>query len=501
VGEFQCGTLSGSYPNFSGITPVVQNQDWNYDAMGNWLGFQSGALNQTRQFNNANEITSIMGPSGAVTPLYDPVGNMTTMPAVRSWSTAQTLNWDAWNRLVRVSEGSSTIAEYSYDALFRRVTKTVSDATRRLYYGDQWQILEEYVGSSASPLIRYWYGLGDINDIARRQRYSSGTTLQDDIYGLRDIMSVVALVNSSGVVNQRMSYDAVGNGRFLNSAFAVGSNAANWNLLFHAHYHDAETGLYQIRFRYYHHELGVWVSRDPIGENGGPNLFVAMNNNSGRFWDPDGGAPVLVWIAVAAAGAALYFYYPNTVTPETVEWKGVTLLSEYTVPGQFRKLVSSYATETSRGIVENEVINLKCGKECCDTYRISQVSKILNMIWQPYRIKFLRKVIIQYQGDWFKQWLQNLQLSNSAIDANNALPDGVTDKIESGLLLASIAAAQYRTGNLSIVKYEEEKEVHDFYGLNAEHETHTISSTVSYDKIESCEPCLKPENIKKLNEL
>jgi RHS repeat-associated protein len=266
VGEFQRGTLSGSYPNFSGITPVAQYQDWNYDAMGNWLGFQSDALSQTRQFNKVNEITSINGPSGVVTPLYDPVGNMTIMPAVSNWTTAQTLKWDAWNRLVKVSEGSGTIAEYSYDAIFRRVAKVVDGTTRRFYYNDQWQILEEYLGSVVNPEMRYWYGLRDINDIARRQRYSSGTTVQDDLYALRETMNVVALVNSSGIVTQRMAYDAFGAVRFLTSVFSAGSNADGWNLLFHGHYRDADTGLYQMRFRYYHPNLGVWLSRDPLGD-------------------------------------------------------------------------------------------------------------------------------------------------------------------------------------------------------------------------------------------
>jgi RHS repeat-associated protein len=235
-------------------------------------------LNQTRQFNMVNEITSINGPVGVVTPLYDPVGNMTTMPAVGNWTVAQTLKWDAWNRLVRISEGSSTIAEYSYDALFRRVTKTVSGTTRRFYYSDQWQVLEEYLGSAADPHMRYWYGLRDMNDIARRQRYSSGTTLQDDLYALRETMNVVALVDSTGSVQHRMAYDAFGNTRFLTSAFAAGSNAAGWNLLFHGHYRDADTGLYQMRFRYYHTKLGVWLSRDPIGERGGGNLYSMTLN-------------------------------------------------------------------------------------------------------------------------------------------------------------------------------------------------------------------------------
>jgi RHS repeat-associated protein len=175
------------------------------------------------------------------------------------------------------------------------VTKTVSGTTRRFYYSDQWQILEEYLGSVVNPEMRYWYGLRDINDIARRQRYSSGTTVQDDLYALRETMNVVALVNPSGTATQRMAYDAFGAVRFLNSAFGSGSNAADWNLLFHGHHRDADTGLYQMRFRYYQPNLGVWLSRDPIGERGGLNLYGMCYNNALSWYDalgrePQGGA-------------------------------------------------------------------------------------------------------------------------------------------------------------------------------------------------------------------
>jgi RHS repeat-associated protein len=277
VREFQRGTLAGTYPNFSGITPVGQNQAWNYDAMGNWLGYTNDALNQTRQFNKVNEITSIAGPSGVVTPLYDPTGNMTTMPAVDNWTTAQTLKWDAWNRLVKVSEGSTPIASYTYDALFRRVSKTTGTSRRLFYYSDDWQILEEYVGTASDPQMRYWYGIRDINDIARRQFFGSTDT---DLYALRETMNVVALADASGAVQQRMAYDAFGNTRFLNgTTWGSGSNSSDWAMLFHAHYRDSETGLYQMRFRYYHPRLGVWLSRDPLEEWGSANLYEIVENN------------------------------------------------------------------------------------------------------------------------------------------------------------------------------------------------------------------------------
>ena len=292
VRGFQRGTLVGTYPNFSSLSPVAQNESWNYDDMGNWLGYTNDTLSQTRQFNKVNEITSLAGPTGAVTPLYDPTGNMTTMPAVADWTTAQTLKWDAWNRLVKVSEGTTTIAEYTYDALFRRITKTVgspgSTTTRRFYYNDQWQILEEYVGTATNPEARYCYGLCDINDIARRQRYSTGTTLHDDLYALRETMNVVALVNASGAVTQRMAYDAFGNARFMEADWDPSSNNDGWLMLFHAHYHDSETGLYQMRFRSYHPLLGTWLNRDPIGESLSLDLFCFCGNNPVQSFDPRG---------------------------------------------------------------------------------------------------------------------------------------------------------------------------------------------------------------------
>ncbi len=280
VRGFQRGDLVGTYPNYSGITPVDQNQAWNYDAMGNWLGFTNDATSQTRQFNKVNEITGIAGPSGVITPQYDPTGNMTVMPKVDDWDTGQTLTWDAWNRLVKVSEGTTTVAEYTYDALFRRITKTSGGATRRFYYNDQWQILEEYVDSGTNPQARYWYGIRDINDIVRRQRYSSGTTLQDDLYALRETMNVAALVNASGTVQQRMAYDAFGTTRFMEADWDPFTDAAAWPMLFHGHYRDAETGLYQMRFRYYHPALGVWLSRDPIEEKGGIHLMNSHRNST-----------------------------------------------------------------------------------------------------------------------------------------------------------------------------------------------------------------------------
>jgi RHS repeat-associated protein len=46
-------------------------------------------------------------------------------------------------------------------------------------------------------------------------------------------------------------------------------------------YEDAETGLYYNRFRYYSPEEGMYISQDPIGLNGGINLYSYVHDTSG----------------------------------------------------------------------------------------------------------------------------------------------------------------------------------------------------------------------------
>jgi len=54
---------------------------------------------------------------------------------------------------------------------------------------------------------------------------------------------------------------------------------------FSSEYHDSETNLVYYNYRYYSPELGRWLSRDPIGERGGYNLYGMVGNNSINWWD------------------------------------------------------------------------------------------------------------------------------------------------------------------------------------------------------------------------
>ncbi len=68
--------------------------------------------------------------------------------------------FDAWNRLVKVTDGSNvTIAAYEYDGLNRRIVKELYTGgtltqTRHAYWADSWQLLEERVDTATTgPVI------------------------------------------------------------------------------------------------------------------------------------------------------------------------------------------------------------------------------------------------------------------------------------------------------------------------------------------------------------
>ena len=64
-----------------------------------------------------------------------------------------------------------------------------------------------------------------------------------------------------------------------------GDYADNNPFRFSSEYFDEETALVYYNYRYYNPELGRWISRDPIEEQGGFNLYCIIGNNPLLGWD------------------------------------------------------------------------------------------------------------------------------------------------------------------------------------------------------------------------
>ena len=278
--SFDRGELNGANTGLVGGPTLTQ--DWPaLDATGNWKRFQQGvvdALDQTRTHDAANEITGISETVGVhwKPPTYDANGNMTMLPRPGDLTKGYAGTWDSWNRLVKLATDDATpktVAEYEYDGLNRRQVKKVYDSsgsllqTRRYYFSDQWQALEEQVDASTAATRQFVWGARYVDDLVLRDRSVGGGSLNERLYSLQDaLFSVVALTNSSGAVQERFAYQPYGQSLPLNPNFSSYSGTDYlWESRFTGRELDLESGLQINRMRYLHLQLGRWISRDPGG--------------------------------------------------------------------------------------------------------------------------------------------------------------------------------------------------------------------------------------------
>jgi RHS repeat-associated protein len=96
--------------------------------------------------------------------------------------------------------------------------------------------------------------------------------------------NIVGLVNmSSGSGSAEYDYNAFGE-----TVKAVGTAASANPFRFSTKYTDADSGLIYYGFRYYCPATGRWLSRDPIKEQGGVNVYGFVGNNPLSRIDPFG---------------------------------------------------------------------------------------------------------------------------------------------------------------------------------------------------------------------
>jgi RHS repeat-associated protein len=281
--EYDRGQLvSGS------ISSPDLTQEWTPDQTGNWYNFVqgvTGTLNQTRTHNTTNEITNITQSVGAAWPIptHDDNGNMTSFPQPDSLTNSFDATWDAWNRLVQLEDGSDTVAKFGYDGLGRRIIKenykdgTPTD-TRHFYLATSSQVLEERVDSDTDPTQQFLWGIRFVDDLVLRDKDTTGNgTLNERLYSLSDPrFSILAITDDTGVVKERYAYDGYGRSDVFGPDFRSRSSSSyNWEYRYTGRRLDLETAIHYFRARYYHAELGRFLSRDPIGYVDGMNLYRA----------------------------------------------------------------------------------------------------------------------------------------------------------------------------------------------------------------------------------
>ncbi|RYC66959.1 RHS repeat-associated core domain-containing protein [Spirosoma sordidisoli] len=266
---FQVNSFAtGQYTNGS-LTPST-TQQFTYDALGNRLSVKENALTKTYAVNNLNQYISINVNGVNAPPSYDRAGNLLK-------DETNTYSYDYENRLTGIQSSSGTVT-YKYDALGRRVSRTVG-GTETLYVYDQDNIVEQYTGSAVRSFM-----YGSALDQILVAKVGAATYF----YHTDDLNSAQALTDATGALAEYYTYDPFGTPHIFNPANVEITTSAINTLLYKGREYDFLTKTYNYRFREMNPTLGRFTQRDPLEYLDGLNCYAYVNNNVINNTDPMG---------------------------------------------------------------------------------------------------------------------------------------------------------------------------------------------------------------------
>ncbi|MCX5671510.1 MAG: RHS repeat-associated core domain-containing protein [Planctomycetota bacterium] len=162
--------------------------------------------------------------------------------------------------------------------------------------------------------------------------------LEETLYVCNDAnMNVTALVDATpgseteGEVVERYMYDPYGKATVCDEDWTPredNASAVANDVLYCGYRFDAETGLYHVRYRYYHPTLGRWNSRDPGGYGDGMSLFQYAVSSPPGITDPAGLYPP--WRHAQMTRDAFRNVFSQRAGKECKEWMENTLVDSNT---------------------------------------------------------------------------------------------------------------------------------------------------------------------------
>lgn len=207
--------------------------------------------------------------------------------------------WDGENRLTSLQSlatapsGSAKRLDFAYDWRSRRINKVVSNwtgsawtnvANSKFYY-DGWNVAAQ-LNSTNSLSQSYMWGT-DLSGMAQGAGGVGGLlAVKDSVQGAQFVCydgnaNVVALLSGTGGTASA-NYEYAPFGEAIRITGTMGrQNPARFSTKFV----DEESDFTYYGFRYLRAKIASWLSRDPIGETGGKNLYAFVNNDGVTHYD------------------------------------------------------------------------------------------------------------------------------------------------------------------------------------------------------------------------
>jgi RHS repeat-associated protein len=220
----------------------------------------------------------VSGTNGNESFTYDGNQNMT-------FDGVNTLTYDVENRLVQAQNAAWGTSTYLYDPLGRRKQKQVVDGaytvtTQFVLAGGQ--EIADYNGTGVGTAwVLTVRGAGGLPVASITPSASGSATVA--AYYHHDVMGSTVAATEPGYSGAAMVFNY--------SDFGVPGAGSGLSYTYAGYRYDSETGLYYVNARYYNPNLGRFLQTDPIGLQGGRNLYAYTNNDPLGLVDRTGLCP------------------------------------------------------------------------------------------------------------------------------------------------------------------------------------------------------------------
>jgi RHS repeat-associated protein len=251
---------------FDSLSGAVENYTYDKNSNRSTKVYDTASTNKTTTYHfktNTNQLSSLSGHE-TQSFTYDAMGNMLT-------DGTYTYTYDEAGRMLTATSSTNSIS-YQINYLGLRVSKTVNGTTTYFIYDENNQLIGEY-DSNSNPVKEHIYLAGmPVGLISNSNLYY---VHPDHLGSPRTITDT-----SNNVVWTWANDNPFG------TNLPVENGISDYNLRFLGQYFDNDTKLNYNFHRDYNPNTGRYVQADPIGLNGGLNLYgYAGGNPTGNFDD------------------------------------------------------------------------------------------------------------------------------------------------------------------------------------------------------------------------